>query len=83
MNELYEYFIERYPELIDEIEDWIQIGWYELYLEMVDGRQLSREVGIDTYQMSRYRYGVNIPNEFMIHKIAKALDCSVDDFYYI
>ena len=44
---------------------------------------LSEKTGIAQETLSRYICGKNVPSFYKIDKIAKALDCSVDEFRYI
>ena len=44
---------------------------------------LSEKTGIAQETLSRYIRGKNVPSFYITDKIAKALDCSVDDFRYI
>lgn len=43
---------------------------------------LAEKIGVDPSQLNRYLNGKNIPSFFIVDKIAKALDCSVDDLRY-
>ena len=45
--------------------------------------ELSEKTGIAQETLSRYICGKNVPSFYKIDKIAKALDCSVDEFRYI
>lgn len=45
--------------------------------------ELSERTGIDNSIISRYVAGKVVPNFYTIDKIAKALDCSADEFRYI
>lgn len=44
--------------------------------------ELSERTGISQVVISRYASGKSMPGFYAIDKIAKALDCSVDDFRY-
>lgn len=44
--------------------------------------QLAKEIGVDRVTINRYINGKRIPDAVVLRKIAKALDCSVVDFYY-
>lgn len=45
--------------------------------------ELSEKTGIAQETLSRYICGKIVPSFYKIDKIAKALDCSVDEFRYI
>lgn len=45
--------------------------------------ELSERTGIDQAQISRYLNGKNSPSFYIVDKIAKALNCSVEYFRYI
>lgn len=44
--------------------------------------QLADMVGTSQTMISRYVGGGVIPSAIVLRKIAKALDCSMDDFFY-
>ena len=44
--------------------------------------QLAKETGIDRISISRYVSGKRMPDGSAIRKLAKALNCSPNDFYY-
>lgn len=45
--------------------------------------KLSKMTGISNVLLSKYMHGKNIPSAYKLDKIAKALDCSMDDLTYI
>ena len=45
--------------------------------------ELSERTGLDQAQISRYLNGKNSPSFYIVDKIAKALNCSVEYFRYI
>lgn len=45
--------------------------------------KLAQRIGISTIMLSRYVCGRNTPTFYMADKIAKALDCSLDDLRYV
>ena len=49
----------------------------------VTQEELSERTGIDQAQISRYLNGKNSPSFYIVDKIAKALNCSVEYFRYI
>lgn len=44
---------------------------------------LAERSGISQVTISGYMRGKNVPSFYNLHKLAKALDCYVDDFTYI
>ena len=48
----------------------------------INQNALSMKADIDQPTISRYVTGKSIPNLYSARKIAKALDCSIDDFIY-
>ena len=44
--------------------------------------ELAERVGTNQAMISRYINGESIPNVLTVRKIAKALDCSMDDLFY-
>lgn len=48
----------------------------------VNQEELARRLDISQVMISRYVNGQSIPNAMMLKKMAKALDCSTEDFYY-
>jgi DNA-binding XRE family transcriptional regulator len=48
----------------------------------VNQEELARRVGTTQPMISRYINGDAMPSFTMMIKLAKALDCSTDDFYY-
>lgn len=45
--------------------------------------ELSEKTGISQPRICNYIFGRNLPNLYNLDKLAKALNCSVDDFRYI
>jgi DNA-binding Xre family transcriptional regulator len=45
--------------------------------------ELANKVGISQATLSNYITGRNMPGFYIIDKLARALDCSTDDFRYI
>lgn len=45
--------------------------------------KLAQRIGISNVMLSRYVCGTNTPTFYMADKIAKALDCSLDDLRYV
>ena len=43
---------------------------------------LSDLTGLSQPQLSRYINGKTLPSAFVVEKLAKALKCNVDDFYF-
>ena len=43
---------------------------------------LSDRTGLSQPQLSRYINGKTLPSAFVLEKLAKALKCNVDDFYF-
>ena len=46
-------------------------------------QELADEVGISQVMLSNYITGRSMPGFYIVDKIARALDCSVDDFRYV
>ena len=44
--------------------------------------QLAERLGTTQAMISRYVRGETIPSAIVLRKVAKALDCSMDDFFY-
>ena len=44
--------------------------------------KLSELTGFDPARISNYVNGKATPNLYSLYKLAKALDCSIDDFIY-
>lgn len=44
--------------------------------------QLARDINVTQAMISRYVRGEAFPNALTLRKIAKALNCSMDDFFY-
>lgn len=57
---------------------------YKLMLmKHITQEELSEKTGVTTAMISRYMTGKAVPGFYIIDKLAKALDCSVDDFRYL
>ena len=54
-----------------------------LYRKSITQNELSKMTGIPKYLISNYITGKTSPSFRNVDKIARALDCSVDDFRYI
>lgn len=50
--------------------------------KFIDQTELAKRVGVSQGMISNYMRGYSIPNAIILKKLAKALDCSVEDFYY-
>ena len=48
----------------------------------MDQKDLSKKTGISETMISRYMNGLSNPGFFVVDKIARALDCSMDDLRY-
>jgi len=48
----------------------------------INEMELAEKVGTTQPMISRYLQGRSIPNAITLKKIAIALDCSIDDFFY-
>lgn len=48
----------------------------------ISQEQLAELVGTSQVMISRYMNGKTLPNVLIIRKIAKVLDCSMDDLFY-
>ena len=44
--------------------------------------ELAKKIGATQPMISRYVSGRVLPNYYIVYKIAKALDCSIDDLFY-
>lgn len=53
-----------------------------MQIKGVTQQELSERTGIAQSNISGYIRGVNSPSFYVIDKIAKALDCSIDQFRY-
>ena len=47
----------------------------------INQEELAKRVGTSQVMISRYVRGETIPSAIMLRKIAKALNCSMDDFF--
>lgn len=54
-----------------------------MYINGVTQEDIMRETGIAQPTLSRYMNGENIPSFYKVDQIAKALNCSVDEFRYL
>lgn len=52
-------------------------------LKGINQIELAERTGITQPALSNYMYGKTNPNFYAVDRIAKALDCSVDEFRYI
>ena len=48
----------------------------------VTQKQLAEDIGTSQVMISRYVRGEVMPSVLIVRKIAKALNCSIDDFFY-
>lgn len=48
----------------------------------VTQEQLAEDIGTSQVMISRYVRGEVMPSVLIVRKIAKALNCSIDDFFY-
>lgn len=73
------------PELENEIDQAFEFG-YRLYkLIKRNGytqKEFADEVGLYEYQISKYILGKTIPNFRHVIKIAKVLNCHIDELVY-
>jgi DNA-binding XRE family transcriptional regulator len=73
---------------IDELTDFQERKEFAYRLRSLMGRrwisqdQLAEMVGTTQPMISKYVRGESFPNALMLRKIAKALKCSMDDFFY-
>jgi DNA-binding XRE family transcriptional regulator len=44
--------------------------------------ELADRIGVNRVSINRYLNGKQIPDSMTLHKIAKALNCSTEDFFY-
>lgn len=49
----------------------------------VTSKELSERTGISTQVLSHYLTGKSTPNWYTVDRIAKAMDCSTEDFRYV
>jgi DNA-binding Xre family transcriptional regulator len=54
-----------------------------MYIKGITEDELSERTGITQPRLSGYIRGQNSPSFYKVDKIAKALDCSVDEFRYV
>lgn len=73
---------------IEELPDEIFIKEFSRNLKKVmkqkfiNQEELAKRIGVSQAMISKYMTGQSIPNAIMIKKIANALNCSTEDFYY-
>ena len=48
----------------------------------IDQTELAKRVGVSQAMISKYITGQSIPNAMMLNKLAKALYCTTDAFFY-
>ena len=53
-----------------------------MYSQGVTQELLAAEIGTTQAMISRYTSGKVIPSVLIVKKIAKVLNCSMDDFFY-
>lgn len=53
--------------------------WYIMRCKGIDQVELSKRTGFPQSTISNYINGINIPSFYAIDKIARILDCSIDD----
>lgn len=54
-----------------------------LYCKSISQKELAESSGIPQSTISKYINGETTPSSYAMDKIAKALDCSVDEFRYL
>lgn len=80
--------IVRFDSYGDKLTDEEELKEFKRNLKkMLDRRFMTQEdlankIGVDRVTVNRYLNGKRIPDAIVLVKIAKALDCSVIDFYY-
>lgn len=88
---LHDGFTNRYRLIQYENDDLTEEQWKfefrtRLYQMMIRNgfsqKRLAEKIGVSEVMISRYITGECIPNSIMLHKLAKALHCSMDDFVY-
>ena len=50
--------------------------------KFINQNDLAKRVGVSQSMISNYMRGYSIPDALMLKKLARALECSTDDFYY-
>ena len=60
-------------------KDFGQRLWYIMRCKGVDQVELSKRTRISQPRISDYINGVSVPSFYITDKIARALDCSIDD----
>lgn len=79
---------QRYIEYNKELTDEEELYEFKIRLrkimkhKFIGQTELAKRVGISQAMISKYMKGDSIPNAIMLKKLARALDCSVEDFYY-
>lgn len=53
--------------------------WYIMRRKGIDQVELSKRTGFPQSTISNYINGINVPSFYAIDKIARILDCSIDD----
>ena len=56
---------------------------YIMLIRRITQKDISEETGIAQPVISRYVSGKTMPSMYNLHKLAQALDCSVDDLMYV
>lgn len=78
----------RGVKLIDDISEFTDEEWRKGFSDLLSKQirrsamtrgELADRIGISSVMMSRYSTGKSAPTPQMMQKLARALDCSVDD----
>lgn len=79
---------QRYIEYDKELTDEEELYEFKTQLrkimkrKFIDQTELAKRVGVSQGMISNYIRGYSVPNAIILKKLAKALNCSVEDFYY-
>ena len=60
-------------------KDFGQRLWYIMRCKGIDQVELSKRTGFQQSTISNYINGINVPSFYAIDRIARILDCSIDD----
>lgn len=82
-GELYDYFTEQYPDLAEKVIEWMELGFYELYIKLIDGRDLIYDPEDDSFlnigckdvdeRILNYRFRINLIRQILVNKITQTI----------
>lgn len=75
--------IDKYNMTEDECKREFRFRLYKIMcMKGVNQKELSELVGVSEVTISKYLNGHSLPSFYIVDKIAKALDCSLDELRY-